>query len=563
MPEYLPTTPSSIVYLLTGVRLDNTYENTIFFQATQNQTVEEVQHAYFLNKVLNVGGTYTGLTYQRVDKNKMRLPINIDTAMKADYIMFINPAFENKWFYAFIDNVSYINNNVTEIEYEIDVMQTWFYDCTLLESFIEREHSATDAPGDNLVDENLNIGNEYFVAYQQIKDLSSCDLYAVYTVPTSAGSLQANCQIIDNKVFTGISYVRVGLIDDTNLVTLANWVAEHNANLQTLFQFPTALEPSYTPGYWENSEAIDCSITNDFDVIYPASNRESYIPKNQKLNTYPFKCLRVYNNVGSASIYRFENFAGKFNAPFVFKIEGTFAPQQEIACYPYNYLGVENNYNEGLSLDCSMDCPFTVDTFAQWWERNRAQFITKAITSIALPAINMGFTTSELPSLLPNMGLAARQRSYIEFDSKVNRGLMGLMSGAGNVMNLAAQSVDMIAAPDSTRGQVSNNSILYKQQRFGFTFQALTIKKYYAIMIDQVFDLYGYMTKKIKTPNISVRPYWCYTKTAGCNIVPKNNKLVGATEIKAIKSIFDRGVRFWKNGDNIGDYSLDNRVYIP
>ena len=37
-------------------------------------------------------------------------------------------------------------------------MQTWFFDYTLKESFVEREHSLTDNVGDNVITENIELG---------------------------------------------------------------------------------------------------------------------------------------------------------------------------------------------------------------------------------------------------------------------------------------------------------------------------------------------------------------------------------------------------------------------
>ena len=41
---------------------------------------------------------------------------------------------------------------------EFDAMQTWFFDYTVNTSFEVREHSLTDAIGDNLVPEDLALG---------------------------------------------------------------------------------------------------------------------------------------------------------------------------------------------------------------------------------------------------------------------------------------------------------------------------------------------------------------------------------------------------------------------
>ena len=77
-------------------------------------------------------------------------------------------------FFAFINSSEYISNTVSEIHFEIDVIQSWFFDFTLQRCFIEREHSITDEIGDNIVGEEINVGN--IVA----NDLISTDFFASF-----------------------------------------------------------------------------------------------------------------------------------------------------------------------------------------------------------------------------------------------------------------------------------------------------------------------------------------------------------------------------------------------
>ena len=73
-------------------------------------------------------------------------------------------------------------------------------------------------------------------------------------------------------------------------------------------------------------------------------------------------------------------------------------------------------------------------------------------------------------------------------------------------------------------------------------------------MIDDYFNMYGYAVKRVKHPNFSSRPHWNYVKTVGCYLIGD----VPADDAKKLCSIYDHGITFWKNGDEIGNYSLDN-----
>ena len=51
-------------------------------------------------------------TYQRKD-SIIRFPAHIDNIMTYNYVMYRNTAYGNKWFYAFITDMQYINDNMT------------------------------------------------------------------------------------------------------------------------------------------------------------------------------------------------------------------------------------------------------------------------------------------------------------------------------------------------------------------------------------------------------------------------------------------------------------------
>lgn len=585
MSDFLPIAPSSVVYLLTGVRLDNSYENTIIFQSSGSQTAEEIQHAYFSSKILNTGGSYTGLTYQRVDSNKMRIQAGIDTVMKADYLMFRNPSFENKWFYAFITSAKYINNTVTEIEYEIDVMQTWFYDCTLLQSFIEREHASTDNPGDNIIPENVETGDELVTLYKFVENYNQMSIYVIWKRVDELNPAGKSYTVINGNVYTGIK-ISEGIGDpgtpvppptpDTPIIPatpltlpispgeegyleyFTNGLVEHADNIEAIYEFPTALKPTggrYSQDdpsktKWTDHAAVNKNLPKMLgDTMLISLN---YTPRNKKLMTYPYRCIRVSNGSGESSIYKYEDFDGGFsNTNFTFVIDPTFAPIPEIMCYPYHYLGgyASNDYIYGLSLTNFMQCPFTKDTFTSWWNANANQFQTRSIAAAITPMISALIPT---PSQLASPDAMA--------GGLITGTITGLTATGVNIANSVAKVQDMKNAPDTMMGQFGACGLPMKQGRYGFTFEYCSIKTEFLRTIDAYFDLYGYATKKVKVPNIDVRAHWCYTKTNGCNIIPKTNRLVGANEIRAIKAIFNNGIRFWKNGDEIGNYALDNTI---
>ena len=156
--------PNSTIYLLKNVPLDNTYTDTLWFENAN------AQWTHFKTRVDTEGGLiFRANTYQRVDRGICRLQVNADDIYNYNYMMFQNTNYGNKWFYAFINSVDYVNNAVAQINYEIDEMQTWAFDYQLGQCYVEREHSATDVAGDNLQPEPVELG-QYVVDSWQTDD---------------------------------------------------------------------------------------------------------------------------------------------------------------------------------------------------------------------------------------------------------------------------------------------------------------------------------------------------------------------------------------------------------
>lgn len=124
------------VYLCKNTKLFPGCTDNYYFSS------ESARKSFFQGKSAS-GLHFTALSYQR-ETRAMRLPIALMHAEECDYLMFNNPAYKNKWIYAFIEKCIYINDEVTEVRFIVDPVQTWLPSCTLGKSFIERCHTATD-----------------------------------------------------------------------------------------------------------------------------------------------------------------------------------------------------------------------------------------------------------------------------------------------------------------------------------------------------------------------------------------------------------------------------------
>ena len=160
--------PNSNIWILRNVPLEENYTHTYFpWNSTNGQPGNTTTQFNALSAYIKPDTSYRGKTYsfsltkynyQRKNINEIMVKIPYDILYDCNYLIFQNLAHGNKKFYAFIKSVDYINENVSKITYSIDVMQTWHFDYTLNKCFVEREHSAEDNRGANILPEPVSLG---------------------------------------------------------------------------------------------------------------------------------------------------------------------------------------------------------------------------------------------------------------------------------------------------------------------------------------------------------------------------------------------------------------------
>lgn len=145
-------TPDSYVKL---VRFDVTKEHQLTFSDLNSQI------SFFENLQ---GLELNASTYQRKE-GTVRFPEVIDNLEQYNYLIYKNDSdtvpnkYKDKYYYCFITNMEYINDNMTEITIKQDVFQTWQFDFIYRRCFIEREHVNDDNVGKNLIPEGLEHGD--------------------------------------------------------------------------------------------------------------------------------------------------------------------------------------------------------------------------------------------------------------------------------------------------------------------------------------------------------------------------------------------------------------------
>lgn len=522
--------PNSTIRLLTRCPLDNTYDHTIYFASKSAQT------SYFetLTKY-----TYTNYSYIRQART---IKVQADAGANlydCNYLMFRNNSFENKWFYAFITSIEYVNNYTWEIGFELDVMQSWMFDYELEKCFVEREHSATDNLFENLVPENLELGEYVSDGITRCSDTGSAtaslleDLSLVF-----ACTFDRNYADYHGGYYAGL-YSGLCFVDfpfpkpatttniNTFVSTVRTWIdgAVQQGKIEgimTAFVMPTAFVRSDTS-----------VVTNiGFTKTIAFNNIDGYVPKNKKLFSYPYNFMYATNFQGTSTPYMFEYFS--VPTALGFKLEANYSPDPTIILTPLNYKGggADGNYDERMILSKYPQLPFASDVWQAWMSMDASGQIISMLGSAGAGA-GLGAVLGGGVGALPGA-------------------IAGLATG---VANLIGTSYKKDIAPPQNQGTSAGSHALASMRLIDFGFMHKHIRSEFASIIDDYFSMFGYATHKCKVPNTHVRPHWTYTKTQGCCAVGS----VPADDMRKICDIYNRGITFWMNGSEVGNYSLDNR----
>lgn len=503
--------PSTNIKLLKNVPLDKSYEHTIYFSS------ESAQQSYFSGLAKH---SLTAQSYQRVNKGTMRVGLSADACYDCNYLMFQNSGFGNKWFYAFITAVEYVNNAVTEISFEIDVMQTWFFDYSLGKCFIEREHSATDKIGENLVPESVNVG-DYVYGNQMSSDLTlnyvvqtTCDPYTYEDILGSAYTM------LGKKIVSGTYSFET---DADSLMNYLRGVGLDGNHSEFIKDHQTKVANS--------TVAINIAPTTIKKLItHTGPMISGYAPRNKKLLQYPYTFIYVTNNQGGSAAYKFEYFLVDSQPSFY--VCGDKSGGSPAILYPSNYKNVGENTDEALTMSGFPAISFSSNYYDQWLARTQTQTLPNLLNGMVMSAAT-GALTGNLGGAVVGAGL----------------------STLGSIANLMNEGEAAKLQGSHTSGQTSG-VISYWLGLLNFTVATKCITPQIARSIDDYFDKFGYATHRVKTPNRNVRPHWTFTKTVACTIKGS----VPADDANKICSIYNNGVTFWKNGAEVGNYSLDNSV---
>lgn len=516
---------SDIILIKSPLKLDN-YNQITFNNATS-------QYNYFIGLPHL---EYDGCTYQRKDgviRYATGDNLRFEDLLEYNYCMYKNDSYKDKWFYAFVTDIKYINDGMSEVTIETDVFGTWQFDLIYMNSFIEREHVSNDTIGANTLHEDLETGE--YIIQNHIKHNPLINTQVVLGSTRTPGELIKMYGGVYNGIFSGITYF--GPYGNETRPLTGNDVNSLQSVIQTIEnQYPDSIKTIFiAPANLCQGTGL---ITNSSqpvetrETITPISTIDGYTPKNNKLLTFPYVGINMSNGQGSSNVYKQELFTKDSNGKLRFQIESCLTPGCSIRCYPIYYKGEALPYEEAITLGKYPELNWTTDTYTNWLTQNgvnNAVEIGEGLIKIA------GASTIAGPSKLG--GAVA-------------------LSGAKDILGTMTQIYQHSFSPITSKGNINCGDVVTANNCNTFHWYLMTIKREYAEIIDRYFDLYGYRVNRLGNINIHKRLNWDYIKCIDVNI--EGN--VPEKDLDKIRSLFNNGCTFWHNTNTFLDYSQTNSI---
>lgn len=571
--------PNGQVRLFANVPLDNKYEDTIYFQNKSEQT------AYFT--------TLTPVHYMgnatRFRDGVIKVDADEDKIRHCNYMMFQNMNFNNKWFYAFITGTEYVNNNMTYVYYEIDEIQTWLYDgITLLQCMIDRQHSESDALFSNILPEDIGAP-ELIVDKSHIKNTNngeigftdnlSCVVFSSVSWDRDTNQFEATGLSCVNNVLGSVTpIVQIDYIVDGEVVSEQSptWIIGSEVLEEVINQnkgdsiIGGVCMPTEFCNYARNSQGRS--------VYYEKSNflssLDGYTPKNNKLYNSPYNVIRLQSSDGQSVYLKPE----LVDSPtyIAFRCIPCINMNAEVVVYPLEYKGQQDDFEDAISYAKFPQFAYAIDGYKAWVasgglatnELQRSQAGRSASLDKAQNTANMVLGATQGLSETAIGGAMA-------YASGGALGLSQLASGVTNTgksiiegefnrrrieqnLTFTNENLDLQLAiaksfSPSVKGQTSQGAVT-TDLRAGFSVDRLTPKYQQVKAIDDYFTMYGYKQNKLAIPNLHARTRFTYIKTTNC----KATGGAPTSDITAVENIFNKGIRFWVDPTDIGNYDTPN-----
>lgn len=589
-----PDTLSDMVFY-TGIPWQSDYKRIRKFSTLTEQA------NYFNGKTKPFNFNETKII-RSANSFSIRAPIDIVDANEISYMSFINPTQGNKRYYCFVKGARYDKVGQSVLEIELDFWNTFQFDISFKQSYVDRQHGEL-----TYIEDNLSLGQELITFYESITPIYDGTIFVVVV---------ANTDLSDDGIsaegsWTGSPSPMFHYVIPIKTASAANTGYKYGDNdlpsFKELFGFiqkdwANKVVSAYVTKYCGLNFGIDGnnvsyntttsgvklkkikgeSIGDKF--MFQVDDKKKFdrmlisipVPQltgyNEKLNQYPYRKVMLSTINGQQLELKPEYISSDTVQIYVYGSVGISSKiMYQVANYAIN-TGVPRDEHFGsVMIDESPNAlPIMVDQYAAYIQghNNSLNAALKASTNDWKTSLKVANRTSDtaLASNLTNslgrvgMGLGsgdlgsalgATVGAGTSFATTAMQGATSIENagdiGKNNFENLVANQQAMLndleALPPSTRSMGGNIYFEYGNFSYGIH---LVIKEPTADdkeRISNYYDRFGYKVGKYTTINLNSRTTFNYVKTFDCVVTGNLNQSI----LDVIRRIFNNGVFIYHN----------------
>lgn len=529
-------TPTTNLRLL-STPLENDYSNTLYFTNVAAQT------AYFTGKTVKV---ISDFNYIKKD-NSIAINEHIDSLYNCNYVMYQNSNFTNKWFYAFIVRMEWLSNNSTRIYLSTDVIQTWFFDITYYQSYIDRCHSDTDIVGDNIVPEDFTGAGRGGYNQAGSQDLTPNWITVFATTDPDGTPLPPNdlTGIVsgtgaawrhqyDNTTLTSLlnQYVKNGTA--TAVAKIQQWPAGNHSATFSFAKYPTAID-GYSP---KNKKLLSGAFISCYMTMF---GQELEFNPEYITGTSVSAQIVVDDTSGSVGC-TITNYGNSNIANFSLV---AVIPESSWA---YNQYKNDYNLHSGSNAIYQERMRYQRNLNAANANVGAVQGVASTVAGV-IDAINPVTWASGKGRQAVSNVVEGAQQTY-------NQGAIAgwYEKGVDEISQDLTAITESYNAPATGSVATSNIYITGKKTTlsYGYKVPPLDIVK----RCDDYLTVYGYKQSTYKVPNLHARLNWTYIRTLGL----RASGNFPDEDMNLIKRIFDKGIFFWSSTAVFGNFDQANPI---
>lgn len=529
-------TPNTNLRLL-STPLESDYSNTLYFANIAAQS------AYFISKTVKI---ITDFNYIKKD-NSIAINEHIDSLYNCNYVMYQNSNFTNKWFYAFIVRMEWLSNNSTRIYLATDVIQTWFFDITYYQSYIDRCHSDTDIVGDNIVPEDFTGTGRGGYDQAGSQDLTP-NWVTVFATTQPDGTPLPPTDL--SGIISGTGAAWRHQYDNATLTTLLNeYVKNGTATAVAKIQQWPAGNHSATFSFAKHPSTIN-----------------GYSPKNKKLLSGAFiSCYMtmfgqelefnpeyITGNSVSAQIV-VDDTSGSVGCTITNYGNSNIANFSLVAVIPESSWAY-NQYKNDYNLHSGSNAIYQ-ERMRYQRNLNAANANVGAVQGIASTIAGAIDTVNPVTWAL-GKGRQAVSNVIEGAQQTYNQGAIAgwYEKGVDEISQDLATITESYNAPAT--GSVATSNIYITGNKTTLSYGYKVPPRDIIKRCDDYLTVYGYKQSTYKVPNLHARLNWTYIRTLGL----RASGNFPDEDMDLIKRIFDKGIFFWSSTAVFGDFDQLNPI---